>query len=131
MGRTQDRKSGATTQREFGCYKPSLRSSVPTWVLFHSVPFLVLGPPLPSVPLIGGPRIHLICMISGARWAVTWWLNCYCSSSEAAGHQSLLPILCSAHHLAPVSGSLFVTGSHRNPLKDVLTLLCKELPLKC
>lgn len=38
---------------------------------------------------------------------------------EAAGHRLRLPSQVQPHHRAPVAGSLFVAGSHGNPLKDV------------
>lgn len=39
---------------------------------------------------------------------------------EAAGHRLCLPSWVQPHHRAPVAGSLFVAGSHGNPLKDAL-----------
>lgn len=39
---------------------------------------------------------------------------------EAAGHRLCLPSRVQPHHRAPIAGSLFVAGSHGNPLKDAL-----------
>lgn len=82
MERTLDRKSGASTYKEIGCYKPSPSSSVLTGILLHSVPFLVRGLFYFSSPLNWRPRIHLIGTVKGAGCTVTWWLNCYCRSRK-------------------------------------------------
>lgn len=128
MGRTQDRKSGASTYKEIGCYKPSPSSSVLTGILLHSVPFLVRGLFISPVPLIGDLEFTSLAQweVQGGRWPGGW-------TATAGPGSSRTPSPLTFPGSAPSSGSrcwlLVCCWQSWKPTEGCLHLLCQELPL--